>query len=144
MIQRLQSLFLFLASCAFFLVFVFDFVSSNIKLPGVLSDQVYDVMDNGILIGLTALGGIVTLVSIFLFKNRTLQIRLSYLSILLALLLPVVAFVFLYRETSKVSNIELNSGVATFLPIAVLLFVFLALRFIKKDDKLVKSMDRLR
>lgn len=145
MIQRIQSIFLLLAAIAFFSVFAFDFATSNKPNPGVLADQAYNVQDSGILMGLAILGGIASLVAIFLFRNRGLQVRLSYLSVIMAILLPLVAFLLIYNErTLSVAGLEINDGLAIYPPLLALIFGILAGRFIKKDDKLVKSMDRLR
>lgn len=145
MIQRIQSLFLLLACIAFLLVFAFDFASSDTEVTGVFADKVYNVMDNPILIVITALGAGLLMVSIFMFRNRGLQIKLGYSSMICAILLPIIAFLLIYNEgTTLTSNIEISNGIAGLLPIFVIVFVILSLRAIKKDDKLVKSMDRLR
>lgn len=145
MIQRIQSIFLLLASVTFFLQFVFQFATSDKASPGFLSDQMYNVMDNPVLMVLTILGGAVALISIFLFRNRPLQLRLGYLVIILCILLPLVAFLLIYNEPTGLSKgTEIHDGLAIYLPIVGLITTILANRFISKDNKLVKSMDRLR
>lgn len=91
---------------------------------------------------LAGLGGLVALVSIFLFKNRGLQMRLALLTIVLSILLFVVAGLLVMTEQQGTAEYEESFGVA--LPILALIFGILANRFIQKDDKLVRSMDRLR
>lgn len=142
MIQRIQTLFLFLASAAFFLAFVFPFATSSEAGAGFLSDQLYNVFDHPALMALAGLGGLVALVSIFLFKNRGLQMRLALLTIVLSILLFVVAGLLVMTEQQGTAEYEESFGVA--LPILALIFGILANRFIQKDDKLVRSMDRLR
>ncbi len=145
MIQRIQSIFLLLASITFFLQFIFNFATSDKTSPGFLSDKIYNVLDNPVLLGLTILGGAVALVSIFLFRNRSLQMRLGYLVIVLCILLPLVAFLLILNEPTGLSKgVEINDGLAIYLPIIGLITTILATRYIKKDNKLVKSMDRLR
>lgn len=134
-----------LASASFWSVFGLPFATSNKSNPGVLSDTVYNIHDSTILIALTALGGIVTLAAIFVFKNRGLQTRLSYLGIVLAILLGLVACLLIYNErTLEVEGLQIEDGIGIWPPIAAIVFCILAGRFIKKDDQLVKSMDRLR
>ncbi|MFT4533882.1 MAG: hypothetical protein ACJA1A_000074 [Saprospiraceae bacterium] len=145
MIQRIQSIFLLLASITFFLQFVFNFATSDKTSPGFLSDKLYNVLDNPVLLGLTILGGAIALFSIFLFRNRPLQLRLSYLVIVICILLPIVAFLLIYNEPTGLSKgVEINDGLAIYLPVIGLITTIFATRFINKDNKLVKSMDRLR
>jgi len=104
----------------------------------------YNIHDSPVLIGLTVIGGLVTLGAIFLFNNRPLQKRLSYLGIVMAILLPLVAFLLIYNERTGDALGTINDGLGIYPPIVALIFAVLAGRAIGKDDKLVKSMDRLR
>lgn len=144
MIQRIQSLFLLLSSAAFWTEFALPFATTDVASPGVLSDLVYNIHDSPVLIGLTVIGGLVTLGAIFLFNNRPLQKRLSYLGIVMAILLPLVAFLLIYNERTGDALGTINDGLGIYPPIVALVFAILAGRAIGKDDKLVKSMDRLR
>jgi 4-amino-4-deoxy-L-arabinose transferase-like glycosyltransferase len=100
-----------------------------------LADNVYDITDHLALTGLTVLGIGLAIAALFLFKNRPLQLKVGYLVISLAILLPLAAFLLF-------TNQEDQAGV--FLPAGAILFTALANYFVRKDDKLVKSMDRLR
>ena len=144
MIQRIQSLFLLLSSAAFWTEFALPFATTDVASPGVLSDLVYNIHDSPVLIGLTVIGGLVTLGAIFLFNNRSLQKRLSYLGIVMAILLPLVTFILIYNERTGDALGTINDGLGIYPPIVALIFAVLAGRAIGKDDKLVKSMDRLR
>lgn len=143
MIQRIQTIFLLLAAAAFFSLFGLDFASSDTATAGFLADKAFDIQDHTALTALAALGGLLALVAMFLFKNRFLQIRFGYLVILMSLALPIVAAL-LFREewTANAAKITLGIGLAA--PLVALIFTALANRFISKDEKLVKSMDRLR
>lgn len=145
MIQRIQSIFLLLTSVAFFLQFVFNLAVSDQAVASSLSDKIFNVFDNSILIGIAALGGVVALINIFLFRNRPLQIKLGYLLILLCIILPVVAAILLNVEDSSIfSTVSLTPGIGLFLPLVGLITTLLANRYINKDEKLVRSSDRLR
>ena len=144
MIQRIQSLFLLLSSAAFWTEFALPFATTDVASPGVLSDLVYNIHDSPVLIGLTVIGGLVTLGAIFLFNNRSLQKRLSYLGIVMAILLPLVTFLLIYNERTGDALGTINDGLGIYPPIVALIFAVLAGRAIGKDDKLVRSMDRLR
>jgi len=145
MIQRIQTIFLLLAALAFFSLFGLDFLSSNVDTKYFLEDKFFDIQDHIALTVLAALGGALALATIFLFKNRPLQMRFGYLVMLLSIALPAVAAILFYQEWSGISNtakLTLQLGLAA--PPLALVFSILANRFIRKDEKLVKSMDRLR
>jgi glucan phosphoethanolaminetransferase (alkaline phosphatase superfamily) len=145
MIQRIQSIFLFLSGLSAVSLFGIPFASSDMKTSQFLSDQVYTVQDNVILIVLVSLSALFSFVSIFLFKNRPLQLKLGYFSIIMSVLLIVASIILFYNEASTMAaeaNIEEGFGIA--MPILAIIFSGLAVRFIRKDDNLVQSMDRLR
>jgi hypothetical protein len=88
---------------------------------------------------------ILLLVIITMFKNRKIQMMLGRLSYLLIL----GYFVLLYFWTDGIADVLIPEGKAAYgagiyFPVAALAFVFLANRAIKKDEQLVKSLDRLR
>jgi len=145
MLQRIQSIFLLITSTAFFLLFSVSFATSDKAANGIFSDQMYNILDNPILIGMTVLGGGIAFVNIFMFKNRPLQLRIGNILIVLSILLPLVAALLMYNEGKQhVANVNIDDGLGIYLPIIALVTTILANRFIKKDNNLVKSMDRLR
>ena len=145
MIQRIQSLFLLLSSVCNWLLFTLPFASSDGSTTGFLADMRYDIQDHVLLLGMVVLGGIISLGAIFLYNNRPLQLRVSYLSLILSILLPLlVVFLFYSEATKNFIAVHINDGPGIWLPLAGILFTVLAIRFIRKDEKLVRSMDRLR
>ncbi|MBK8620322.1 MAG: DUF4293 family protein [Saprospiraceae bacterium] len=145
MIQRIQSIFLLLSSIGFFSLFTLPFAVSDTVIPELLADRMYNIMDHVILIILTVLGGLSGLTAIFLFKNRELQIKLSHILIILTILLPLVAFLLIYNEgTAMIEGARIDDGAGLYVVAIDIVFAFLASYFIKKDQKLVESMDRLR
>lgn len=145
MIQRIQTIFLFFAAACFAILFMVPMATSDKPTAQFLADQVYTIQDQMVLMGLTVLGALIALFAIFLFNNRKLQVKLGYVLIVLAILLPVAAFIFLSNDTANqdaTAHIEKQWGM--FIPAASILFAGLAINYIRKDDKLVKSMDRLR
>ena len=145
MIQRIQSIFYFLAAICFGGLFIFPFATSDISIPKYLADLSYDVMDHAVLTGLAGLGTLLSVVAIFIFKKRDMQLRLGYFVIILSILIPLVAFLLLYNEKTAVNDAnQINDSLGLYLPVLSLIFGVLANKFVKKDDRLVKSMDRLR
>ncbi len=78
-------------------------------------------------------------ITIFLFKNRKLQFVLNRLNILINLFLLGV---FVYKVLT-LSNIS-EKGFGLLLPVLAIIFLVLANKAIKKDENLIKSVDRLR
>ncbi|MCB0687370.1 MAG: DUF4293 domain-containing protein [Saprospiraceae bacterium] len=152
MIQRLQTVFLALAAIMMGLLFSnpMDFVSIDKPLPvgnseSMLADGVFNTQDHVILLVLVVLGILIPAITIFLFKNRPLQMKLSRLAIALvslALVLTIILFYMDYQGIPVGTEITIDYGYL--MPVLAIIFLALALRFIKKDEKLVRSADRLR
>ncbi|GAB4329200.1 MAG: DUF4293 domain-containing protein [Bacteroidales bacterium] len=156
MIQRIQTLFLavvvLLAAAMFFLPlagFISEMEYLRMYLWQIRSETPGSQLSFGFLtvfpLVLLAAGIIVvTLVTIFSYKNRIRQLKLIRLIMFLAMLLIVAVFV-LYPNLimSRLdAEVEFESG--AFMPVISLLFLFLANRYITRDEKLVRSVDRLR
>lgn len=80
------------------------------------------------------------------FKDRKKQLlfgKINYLVILLALTFIMIDITFIAEQLLLEEN-TIIYGIGAFLPVAALPFIFLANRAIKKDEKLIKSLDRLR
>lgn len=143
MIQRIQSLFLLLASLFFLGEFVFPFFKSTATSSGFFKDSVYTIQDHPALLGITIAGGVLCLLTIFLFNNRSLQQKLVYLGLILSIALIAVTIILGMSDTPDLFN-SASIFIGSFLPIGAIIMLVLSLRGISKDEKLVKSMDRLR
>ncbi len=145
MIQRIQTIFLFLTALVFAALFKVPFAISDKPSAQILSDGVFDITDHPVLTGLTVAGILLAAISIFLFRKRKVQLKLGYLLMVVAILLPVIAFLLFTNASAEVDpSVKVEDQLGLFFPLLAILFAVLANRFIKKDDKLVKSMDRLR
>ncbi|NII23464.1 DUF4293 domain-containing protein [Pseudoflavitalea sp. X16] len=141
MLQRIQSVWLLLAAAASFLTLKFSFYSGNIIKDGQPKAFSQLVATDSIVLTITTVAtGLLALVTIFLYKDRKLQTRLS----LLALLLSGLNLVLFYIEIKKFVPLEGNYDLTAAIGIVVPLFIVLAIRGIYRDQKLVKSLDRLR
>jgi hypothetical protein len=78
------------------------------------------------------------LLSIFLFKNRKMQMVHGYGIVALAAL----AFSWYFMALRTLGDVQLSWGL--FLPLPALVFAVLAIRAIRSDERLVRSADRLR
>jgi len=105
--QRIQSIFLILAAIALGLLFlpVMSFISisgSQAALQqaevGMLADGVLNINDQVVFQILTVLGAIASIVAIFMFKNRSLQISLSRLTLIASILIMILSGIFFYMD----------------------------------------------
>jgi len=139
MLQRIQSIWLLLAAICAFLTIRLSFYSGNIETPGQpASFQFLNAGFNIWILILTIALVCIAAIDIFLYKNRKLQGRLALLGILLSLL-----NIFLYYKQIRkftIGNYDLTAVLAILIPV----LFFLAFRGIYRDQKLVKSLDRLR
>jgi len=155
MIQRIQSVWLLLASLAIFALFFFPLAhgvyiggaAKTIKVDGVYQDINGHLLRTVSFLPLTIVAviiGILPLIIIFLFKDRKLQIALSY-----SFMLVLIGFSFWMSQTVKgiaegVTFGTNNMGIGIFLSSVSIVFTLLAIRGMKGDEKLIKSADRLR
>jgi Domain of unknown function (DUF4293) len=154
MIQRIQSIFLFLASLASGSAFLPPLsIGSFQNAPTTLDiakDSVLNVFDNTGLLAVTGLVAAVSLITLFLFKNRPLQ--MNVIKGLLGVSIVGLGLIGWMIKTGldAVANSEATDDSFTLNPVGLVLpFVsmilsVLAYRAIKKDDNLVRSSDRLR
>lgn len=141
MIQRIQSLWLLLAAICAFVTYTLVLYSGTLANG---SQKLFALGDHFLLVAVIIALGVLSLVTIFLFKNRKLQQRLTILGIILAL--GYLALQYFSIETFKKDNAIVTGSyqVAALLPILIVIFLIMAARGISKDEKLVKSLDRLR
>jgi glucan phosphoethanolaminetransferase (alkaline phosphatase superfamily) len=155
MIQRIQTLFLFLAFIAIILIFFFplasflsdvqyykfyvgevrNMVPTNVAAYGRYFTMPFLIVVSGMLV--------MTVVTIMSYKKRLKQIKL----VNFAILLNVVLIVMMFFYTDKISKdlvIPTKYVIGSAFPLISLVFLVLSLRFIRRDEKLVRSMDRLR
>lgn len=154
MIQRIQSVFLFLAAITSALMFLFPiawFKDFTVKLyvthiqnfvPG--SELIFSDFKLLPLSILAAIAVVLPFLIIFMYKNLTGQLRLIRLSILFNLVLIGLVFFYYVAQIQFVTASEAAYDKGIFLPLIALVFLFLALRGVRKDIKLIRSADRLR
>jgi hypothetical protein len=137
MIQRIQTIYLFLA---FVVTGILPFF---IPLWTINNGTDFLFMQDQVYVILFGLSTTLTLLSIVSYKKRQNQFVIGRLNIILNLILLGL---FVYRslnlsgETLAVSE----KGIGMFLPVVAIVLLVLANKAIKKDEDLVKSVDRLR
>ena len=135
MLQRIQSLYLLVAA-------VCSGVLSFTTYLLVLEGTVVYAIDSISYVALFQGSALLSLISIFLFKSRQTQFVLGRLNIILNFIL-LGLFVFrLLNLPGGPANPE--KGIGLLIPIFSIVLLALANKAIKKDETLVKSVDRLR
>ena len=143
MIQRIQTIYLLLASIVSGgLIFVFNLWTSLKNEIFALELFSREAIELKLIPILFLASSVVSFLIVFLYQNRKLQFVTGRIVILINLfLLGLLIYVSLTLpgETSVSEK-----GIGMFLPILVILLIVLANKAIKKDEDLVKSVDRLR
>lgn len=144
MIQRIQSIYLLLASAiSGGFIFVFNLWSTVNRTKVFAFDLLQqDSFIEKLIPILFIVAALDAFLAIFLFKNRKLQFVVTRLVILTHLILLGI-LIYLSLTLSGEAMVS-EKGIGMFLPILVILLSVLANKAIKKDENLVKSVDRLR
>ena len=161
MIQRIQTIFLFLYIAALISTFFFPVwqkISFNdqtnevdVIVTGHVSSVIYDkageaiIYDNFWVGGFIIIACIIGAMSIFSFKNRLTQIKLGTLNSLFTSLLVIY---YLYEIFYNIDYVDIKDKISFlisfYLIFLAIFFNFLANRFIRKDELLVRESERIR
>ena len=141
MIQRIQTLWLLLAGVAGLMTY---------KLPlwtGTLQDgsiKNFVGPESLLLFAAIVATCILGFVTIFLYKNRSTQKSLAILGVLLSLGIIALEFFIVddYKTTGNYKESMWQFG--AIMPILMTVFFFLAWQGIRRDEKMIKSLERLR
>ena len=131
MIQRIQSIYLLVAAISMTLI------SFKVTVY-TLNETLFMAQDDTKMFILTIVGAIFSLLGLFMFKNRKFQMKLIRLTVLIQMIIGVRIFM-LFNKFEVVLN---NSFL--FLMAFTLIALIMAYRGVKKDDDLVRSVDRIR
>jgi len=138
MIQRIQSMWLFLAAIFGAFTYKLPFYSGLKKVKDIVQPVKLDASYDFIIMILTAFIIILSLVTLFSYKDRKTQLPLAIVNIILSFVLIVLYFLQIQKfESGTISLWSLFS-------IAIPIFLFLAARGIWQDQKIIKSLDRIR
>ncbi len=141
MIQRIQSVWLLLAGIAGLLTY---------KLPlweGILQDNSIKSFigpESLLLFAVIIATCLLGFATIFLYKNRKTQKNLAFLGILLSI--AIIALEYFIVEDFKTAASYKSSAwkFGAIMPGLMVVFFFLAYQGVRKDEKMIKSLERLR
>ena len=144
MLQRIQTIYLFIAvvlsgAIIYLLPLWINNNGEVFYLDNLIQSEDWKMISMVVAFGLSSF---LSLISIFLYKNRKQQIGLNRFNIVVNfyLLGIIVYHLLILPGESEISE----KGIGLFIPVLVIVFLALANKSILKDEKLVKSVDRLR
>lgn len=151
MIQRKQSLFLLFAGVLIFLMYkipvatfavgdaIYQLFACHILNPET-GASVISVVPMAVL---PVLSAVLSLIAVFKFKNRKLQMQIGKINLLVLFTLIVVEGIYFLRLQTILETTG-KPGFSAIIPLLAIVLVFMANKAIKKDDDLIKSADRIR
>lgn len=140
MLQRIQSIYLLLATAVAGLALVFPFGKATATPDGTFQDGLLTYQDDILLLATVAASAALALVAIFLYRNYALQKSISRVALLSNAGASSVAVYDLFGSGAAGAGI----GISLFLPTAAMLCIALALRGIQRDENIIKSSNRIR
>jgi len=146
MIQRIQSLLLLVAALISLLLLylpVYELIPVIDSEPGHVVGRRIAITSNPMLLVLNGAIGVFSFFAIFIYRKRMLQMRLCNLLLLLTCILIGLLF---FSADTMATNFEqrIQYLFGSYLPLIQVILIFLAARFIKRDEQLVRAADRLR
>jgi predicted tellurium resistance membrane protein TerC len=144
MIQRIQTIWLLLATLCFLSEWIPSVIIVKTLTPddGIFADQaLYTSESMPLMIG-AGVSGLLAMISVFLYKERTFQILVSATASLMQLLLYIGATFLILNKTHKIN--EFSPQMGFFLGMTGIVFIWLASRAIRRDQEILRSSERLR
>ncbi len=149
MLQRIQTIYLLISSGLISILFFLklsatkiDNLDVNFYLKGIYLNNEIN-MQTLPLIVLAILNIIFPILIIFMYKHRIKQIKNSKINVLLNILLIVLILIYA-NIFSRELFINAVFSIGTIVPIISIITTILAIKAIKKDENLVRSVDRIR
>lgn len=153
MIQRIQSLYLLVVALLSGLLFSMPVLSFSVisepffydlHLTGLVAKGGTEILiSSSPLVMMVALNCIVAVVTIFLFKKRMLQVRLTIFNIVCLIGFVPLLWYFVHR-VQVAYNADIIFNLIAAVPVINILLSILALKAIGKDEALIRSIDRIR
>lgn len=153
MIQRVQSLYLFFAVIGMALMLIFpiakligpedlnyEYLFYGIVTAGDRGDLVISTIPLACLLFAIPL---MSLITIFLFRNRVLQLRLCVFNIIWMAGALILTWYYTY-EAGRSLDVEALFSFPAIMPLVSAILSYMAFRGIRRDELLIRSVDRIR
>ena len=159
MIQRIQSLYL-LCAIIFMAIFAFtpfinlitpvgtyqmNCLGTNLTTPAeaIAETAIVASSQNFILAIVSALIAVMSILAIFLFKDRAKQILVCRINILFYITLYVVMGLLIYNNYTALGATTFKTTTYIIFPICALITNWMAMQAINKDEQLVRDSERM-
>jgi hypothetical protein len=149
MIQRIQSVYLLAvailmgtASFTTLAQLTRDSVAYNFNSCGIYANNAQAISTLPVFL-ISLATALLALISIFLYKKRSNQIKITVLNSILMIGFYIAFLIYYFIAKDKL-NAELSINIPLFLPLVSFILNLLALRGIRKDEALIKSLNRIR
>ncbi len=152
MIQRVQSLYLLVVTVLLVLTMLLPigyYAHAGEPFSDVLRPLGISLADGSHestwgLFAILLVSAVVSLGTIFLFRNRMLQVRMTVFSSVLLVGYYISVGVFVFVMTGNSDAEAFRPGIALALPLVCIILNYLAFRAIYSDEVMVRAADRLR
>ncbi len=150
MLQRIQTVYLLLASICMVVsllthlaIFSFDGEIVRFEAMGFYLNQEIIFPTWGLFI-VGNISAVLSVVIVFLYNKRMLQIRLAAMNIFI--ILGYYAFIafFILKRNPELNSMFENIGIGIVTPFVAIVLIYLAIRKIGADEALIKSLNRIR
>jgi hypothetical protein len=151
MLQRIQSLYMFVSLLLIGILFIYplfyvQFYAEKFsvfiyKMEPAMMNLKFNVL---IPIAIVCIIEILLLFSISLYKNRKLQIRMMQITQVLMLFYIVIIGIYLYKCSGINTEVHIQLTMTITIPFIAFILDYLAIHGIRKDQALVDSLNRLR
>lgn len=157
MIQRIQTVYLAMASVLLLVPMIFELtlasisveggiyeltpVTAHFTVDGALTEKLFGSFS---IAAAFALSLFLTVYGIMQYKNRKFQMRLVQLAMVFQPIIAVVVFIYAQKMVNFAEETSISYSPVLGILLVNMVLYFLAYRGIKKDDELVRSADRLR
>ncbi len=150
MIQRIQTVYLLIVFVLLIVTMCLpmgEFVAADGVTVSVFKPLGISLLDGGYqstwgLFAIIFLGAVIALCTIFLFRNRMLQVRMTIFNMLLLLGYYLATIVFIVMLKDDLGVFRVNWSLS--FPAVSIILNYLAFRAIYRDELMVKAADRLR
>lgn len=155
MIQRIQTVYLLLATILMGLTFLFPLLWVNVPPTAFYALTVFGVeakaaepygmtFDQGLLLASTILAVYAPLRTTFSYGNRRRQMRWVVYSVLIVILQLLAVAFSAYMLMKTLPQASFTPNWVLLLPIGAIALCILAYRAIRRDDEKIRSIDRIR
>lgn len=154
MIQRIQSIYLFLVAIGAFVLLMaplthYSLVSDITVYVNMLKGSHNPVEFSGLIktwpmLIFNAIMAVLALVSIFMYKNRMMQLKIAMFGFLSNIILVGMMFFMLDGFQKILNAVAVHYDYGIFIPVVTLVLFILATKAIRKDEAKVRAADRLR